>query len=63
VASGQIGGSENLFVVVDGTEGKPYLWSTNQLVLESSLAFDSADKLHYFAFKNDGIYLVEERLR
>jgi hypothetical protein len=46
------------FVVVDGKEGKPY-----DGIVGGRIVFDSADSLHYLAFKGTDFYLVEERIK
>lgn len=46
-------------VVVDGSEGRPY----HSFPTGASIVFDSADRLHYLAEKEDGIYFVEETIK
>jgi hypothetical protein len=48
-------GSNDMFLVVDGVEGKHY-----DFVQEQTLRFDSAKSLRYMAVQGDEIYLVQE---
>jgi hypothetical protein len=51
-------------VVVNGNRGKQYKDTVNLVVKDGgAIVFDSPATFHYLARKDDGIYLVEERIR
>ena len=52
------------FLVANGKEGKKYYFALQNKYdnIISTFTFDSADSLHYLVLKENGIYLVEEKI-
>ena len=54
--------SNKVFVVLDEKEGRQYDSILCGWPMGGWIIFDSHDNFHYLARKNDGVYLVEERI-